>query len=622
LIEVTRDEYESLIKRLEHEAAVDPSGYRRRLGALALLGYGYLAAAVLLLVCGTVLIGWLSATSAALLLVAKKTGWALAAIAFVASRTLGVRITPPQGHRLVRQQCPQLFAQIDEIRARLRSPRVHRVLLTGEFNAAIVQHPRLSRLGGSCNYLLLGLPLMQCLSAAEFEAVIAHELGHLSGAHGRFGAWIYRARTSWSRLLSLLSDEKLWGGQVLSRFVSWYGPLFNAYSFVQARQQEYEADRMSVEVVGAAPTAAALLRVAREGEFLGQTFWPGVFRRAYVEPAPDVSPFELLGQAMKQPDPPGSRADWLTKALAQRTGHADTHPCLADRLTALGAAPYEPPPVQESAAEALLGPAAETLRREMDADWRARVRSWWVERHQWASDSRETLAQLERKAHTEPLLSEEELWERARLTDELGGETGRAISLYGELLERNSQHVGGLWRLGQLRLALDDERGIELLSTAARLDPTLEEPACAAVVGFHRRHGREAEAREHERRAWRPDPARRERITVHARDRFAEHGLTPATTAELVRRLSALGSIRQAFLVRKHVGQRAMLVRGVQSTAPWWKLLDSGSEKSLIAKIMRECRMLPDMLVVSLQVAGGLKAPMQRVPGSEIFRRS
>jgi Zn-dependent protease with chaperone function len=622
---MTRDEYESLVRRLEQEAAANPSGYRRKLGALALLGYGYMAAAVAVVVCVAVLIGWASATSAALLLVVKKTGWALAALTFLATKTLGVRISPPQGHRLTRRRCPQLFDLIDQVRVKLRAPRADRVLLTGDFNAAIVQHPRLGYLAGSRNYLLLGLPLMQCLSPAEFEAVIAHELGHLSGAHGRFGAWIYRVRIGWSRLLSVLQSQPLWGGRLFTRFIGWYGPLFNAYSFVQARQQEYEADRMSVEVVGALPTAAALLRVAREGEFLGETFWPGVFRRADEEPIPSLSPFTLLGSALRQPE---AGADWLARALAQRTGHGDTHPCLADRLQAIGTAARDPEPVEVSAAEALLGPAHEHLKRELDEGWRSRVRSWWVKRHQYASDSRVRLATLERRARTEPLMSEEELWERARLTEEFGCDADLAMGLYSGLLERNGQHVGALWRLGQMLLARDDARGIEQVEEAVRIDPTLEQSACAAVVGFHRRHGREAEAKEYERRSWRLVPelgeARRERLTVRARDRFVPHGLEESTTAELVRRLEALG-VREALLVRKQIRrqtERSVLVLAIRSAVPWWKRLDPGSEKDVVARIGRECRVAPEMLVVSLHFSGGLRGPLQRVAGSQIYRRS
>jgi hypothetical protein len=126
------------------------------------------------------------------------------------------------------------------------------------------------------------------------------------------------------------------------------------------------------------------------------------------------------------------------------------------------------------------------------------VRQWWGKRHQYAKESRSRLVTLERKADVEPL-SEEEHWDRARFTEEFVS-SDAAMVLYVQILERNPQHVGALWRRGQLLLARNDPQGIDQLSAAARIDRKLEQPACAAVVGYHRRHGREVEAKEYERR--------------------------------------------------------------------------------------------------------------------------
>ena len=59
---MTEDDFESLVRRLEQEAATNPAGYRRKLGALAFLGYGYIAAILTLLIGGAVLIIWAGIT--------------------------------------------------------------------------------------------------------------------------------------------------------------------------------------------------------------------------------------------------------------------------------------------------------------------------------------------------------------------------------------------------------------------------------------------------------------------------------------------------------------------------------------------------------------------------------
>ena len=628
---MTQEDFEpaplrSLVRRLEQEAAANPASYRRKLGALAFLGYGYIAATLALLVGGAALILWMGTTVSHAMLLLGKVGWAFLVLIYVVLRAMWVRLEPPQGRELTSAECPELFQLIEEVRVKVQAPRVNTVLLTSDFNAAIVQHPRFGIFGGNRNYLMLGLPLLQTLSPEEFQAVIAHEFGHLSGAHGRFGAWIYRLRTGWSRLLGALQAHNHWGAALFTRFFNWYAPLFGAYSFVQARQQEYEADRRSVEAVGRDATASALLRVNTHGEFLSETFWPSIFKRADADPAPTMSPFSMLGTSFQQRDPAFSPERALAKSLGQRTGYSDTHPCLADRLKAIAVEPYVPASIESSAADALLGATVEGLRRDLDERWRNSVKQWWDRRHQYANESRQRLALLERKSEVEPL-SEEEYWDRARFTEEFGS-SDAAMALYVQVLERNPQHVGALWRRGQLLLARGDSHGIAQLSAAARLDRKLEQPVCAALVGFHRRHGREVEAKEFERRFWelteQVELARRERTTVRSTDRLIGHGLTPEGVAGFARNLQRIEGLERALLVRKAVKyqpERALFVLGVISDTPWWKWTIRSQEKELVARIGRECGPPGDILVVSLRLNTAFRRPFRFVPGSEIYRR-
>jgi len=625
---MTQDDFESLVRRLEQEAAANPAGYRRKLGALAFLGYAYIAATVLLLIGGAAGIVWMVTSVSHALLLLGKLGWAFLVLIYVVLRAMWVRLDAPQGRPLTSTECPELFMLIESLRTKGGAPRLDRVLLTGDFNAAIVQQPRFGIFGGTRNYLMLGLPLLQSLSLLEFQAVVAHEFGHLSGAHGRFGAWIYRLRTGWARLLTALQRHGHWGAALFTRFFNWYAPLFSAYSFVQARQQEYEADRMSVAAVGREATASALLRVNMQGEFLAETFWPSIFKRADADPAPVMSPFSILGPSMKLRDPNAAPDRSLAKALAQRTGYGDTHPCLADRLKAIGVEPYVPDVIESSAAEALLGTAVESLRRELDERWRSSVKPWWDKRHQYASESRTRLALLERKASSESEpLSEEELWDRARFTEEFGS-SDSAMVLYVQLLERNPHHVGALWRRGQLLLAQDDPQGIDQLSAAARIDRKLEQPACAAVVGFHRRHGREVEAKEYEKRYWelseQGELARRERAVVRSSDRLMGHGLDAAVVAGLAQNLQQVAGVKRALLVRKvlkYQPERPLFVLGIVSDAPWWKPVSAAAEKELVARVSREWRAPGDALLISLHLNSAFRGPFTRVRGSEIFRR-
>ena len=180
---MTNEEFEAIVKNLEQRSAERPGAYKLKVLLLALLGYAYIGFIIAIVagLLGGVAWGILSGQVKVNLLV-----WKLAAplliLAGIILRALWVEIPRPAGIPLNRESAPSLFDAVDSLRRALNSPTVHEVLITEDFNASVAQIPRLGILGWHKNYLTVGLPLMQALSPQQFQAVLAHEFGHLSGA--------------------------------------------------------------------------------------------------------------------------------------------------------------------------------------------------------------------------------------------------------------------------------------------------------------------------------------------------------------------------------------------------------------------------------------------------------
>src|ERR1044072_3131247 len=240
---MTHEEYLEMVRRLEEFAGREPKKYALRVGVLAALGYAYVLLVLAFVATLIYLLFWLTFLGGRFNFYVIKFGWVLLMLAWVVLRALWVRLPAPEGIRLTREQAPRLFELADELAAKLEAPRVHVLQVDGEYNASLAQVPRLGPFGWQRNYLTLGLPLMQALTPEQFRAVLAHELGHLSGNHGRFGSWVYRVRQTWVQLLVRLEREERWGAFAFTKFVNWFAPYFNAYSFVLARRHEYEADK-------------------------------------------------------------------------------------------------------------------------------------------------------------------------------------------------------------------------------------------------------------------------------------------------------------------------------------------------------------------------------------------
>lgn len=225
--------------------------YKFKLFLLALLGYAYIFSVLALLLVLASLLFWSILTGKGLNSFVIQLEIALIVVTAIVLRSLWVRLPSPEGLRLTKREQPRLFEMIDQIRRAVRGPRLHAVLLTEEFNASVVSIPRLGLFGWHRHYLLIGFPLIHALPDDEFRATIAHEMGHLAGAHGRFSNWIYRINATWFRLMCALTGRREWASLLFNRFFRWYVSYFASYSTTLLRNHEFAADRCAAKAVSA-----------------------------------------------------------------------------------------------------------------------------------------------------------------------------------------------------------------------------------------------------------------------------------------------------------------------------------------------------------------------------------
>ena len=258
---MTPERFEKVAARFERFAASWPRLYRWTLALVGAAGLGFvgfwllLSAALLL----AVVAGLVARPNFALI----KIGIPVALLCWTLVKATWVRFDRPEGIPLSRADAPAAWAELDRLRKLGRLPRVHRLLVDDQLNAAMAQTPRLGIFGWPHNDVVVGLPFMLALSPQQFGAVLAHELGHLSGQHGRTGARIHRVRATLYQAATSLKARRSALAGPFRAFLGWYGPWFQAASLALARQQEREADRFSA-LPAQVYLRGILLAVARE----------------------------------------------------------------------------------------------------------------------------------------------------------------------------------------------------------------------------------------------------------------------------------------------------------------------------------------------------------------------
>jgi Zn-dependent protease with chaperone function len=219
------------VQRLEVLANQQPDLYRQRVAWLAALGYGFLIFVIVILLglFGGCL--WFVAATGNIWIAMTKgvIGFPLAARlaieSFIILASLLNTFNPLSGIALNRDQAPQLFVLLDELCRRLQVAMIDHIILDRDLNAGVFQAFNLRQ---PENYLVLGLPLMQALSPEQFQATIAHELGHLSDNHSHFAGYIYRTRTAWPFIAHYLSERGTFHILLLIKiFFDWYVPFFS-----------------------------------------------------------------------------------------------------------------------------------------------------------------------------------------------------------------------------------------------------------------------------------------------------------------------------------------------------------------------------------------------------------
>ena len=579
-------EFEELVKELQADSARHPGLYRIRVMLLAAMGYAFLVGSFVglsLFTIGFVYLLLKSHTAA----IALKLLAPLGALMFIMMRALWVKIDDPEGMELTSDRVPDLFELIVSVRDEVSGPTIHQVLLNSEFNAGIMQVPRLGVFGWQKNFLVLGLPYLQALTPAEFRAVVAHEMGHLVGAHGRSGIWIYRQGKAWNQLQQQLETEKKAASAFFSSFLRWYMPMYNAYTFVMRRAHEYDADRLSAAVSGSRVAADMLTRTAVVGRWVSLEFWTDVWGRTRSTPEPPRDVMAELGRRARVPSDPARVEEAITAVLAEETSAMDTHPSLKERLGALGEDARIPAPFEVSAADELLGPELTSLQDRLGLIWSSQVTSRWQELNAAAVTQQKRLLELEAMGADTPMTTELR-WERACLLSQ--EDRTQEVEQLVEGIVADAPHFAqakAAW--GMILLKREDEGGFACIDQALDLGGFDPEACCREAFGYLTSRGRPEEAARYRKRfldyQQALEAARKERSAFVVGDAIEPHGLEESHLTAWREVLARFPDILSARIAQKrlaHFPESPMLVLAIEIRISFWKhtLLGVKKEKA------------------------------------------
>lgn len=599
---------EELAAFYEQMARERPRRYRATIAGLAVLGYAFVGAVFVCLVVAGLLLLRVRAAQAIVGSIA--CFWT----ALQVLRSFWVRRVESPGLVLAAEDAPALFAMVERLRSALDCRPPSRIVLDADCNAS----QDATRWGRRAGTMTIGLPLLLALPLEEVEAVVAHELGHVSRVHGAFNLWIYRVHGTWSRLAQLLGQ----GGVVahlMGRFARWYFPRFAGCAQVLSRSFERHADREAARLTRPAVLASALARIHVTDSWMEEEFWPELSRRARAEADVAEGLFDRLAEALASPVPDLERR--LREMLARRTMYWDTHPSLGERVAELGMPVPVLAPVAGTAAAALLGPAQQRLARATERAWFEHTGAAWQHHAAELGRSEERLRALD--AGPSPGDVEAD-WERAQLTEQVHGPDA-AVPHYRAVLAASPEHRRAQYALGRILLQRRDPAGEELVR-ASLLDPWLAPYAYQLLFEHLSASGRHDEAGRTHRLAAAHDEALQaagpERSALTKSDVLSPHGLAEPELARLRAQLAGRAHLDEAYLVQKRVTrfpEKPCFVLGVVVRVAWYRPVAAGFVDTLVSQIASEVAFREPLLVVSLRDQRALLKKVRAVEDGRIF---
>lgn len=602
---------------IQSHPSPDPA-LRRRLLAFGAIGYLYLGAVIAIavaLAAYAIAHGvWQGALFSAVFV------WLVVA-------TLHAAVPAPYGVRVSRAEQPALFRAIDRARGALRAPPVDTVVVTGELNAAVVERPALGIVGPARRWLVVGLPLLHALPTDEVEAILAHEFAHLARGDGRSTRWVGRVAVGWERLVASLQARQSWIGPLFLPFLRWYLPRLETLLAGGSRAAELEADRLAARAAGAETFARALVRLQVRQRQEAFALLPSLLAGSRDAAAPPGDAFERLLGGLRAPVGEDAAAGDLSILLRDRTLGEHSHPSLADRTEALGAArtaaewSAELARTPSSAADTLLEPS-DSLQALAGEAWTAGFGMIWEE-------CRLDVLTMERETDAGGSAAR---WARARWAARCEPPAA-AIPLLRAFVAEHPSHHEAMLELGLLLSGHAPEREAE--EGAALLERVAATESIAAL--------RAAEAlQEHYARAgWPESVARCRRRTVELRhaamrnlresgtlgtgDVLRPYRPVPAAVEALAAELEARPRVERAYLVEKRT--RALpgspvVVLALEVAVPWYRPT-FGSANALLCEELLPLLPAPpgaDRLVVALE-SGRVRRRLRRLAGAEVFRR-
>ena len=294
----------------------------------------------------------------------------LALATLLSYRSIITKPLQPAGLIINDKKLPKIFHLIQSFNQHFKRPIIQRVVITEQYELDIIKTPRWVLPFWTHNTLVIGLPVLLCLSPKQFECMLARRLGQFSKHHNRLTNWLYQLRAIWRQFYLSYKKQKYPDSKILQWLCASYAAIYDTVTVYAARKDELYADLYAMELFNHEDVREMITADMVYRDYLKNHFWPAVAKFAATQSKSPAAPYQKITPTIQAHLKTGKLNALVNKIFTSYPGWQDPNPSLQKRLENIGHdSPYMPEPQGASAATHYLGAALNTVIDIMNKLW-------------------------------------------------------------------------------------------------------------------------------------------------------------------------------------------------------------------------------------------------------------
>ncbi len=350
---------------------------------------------------------------------------------------------------------PSFKQLLQSLCIKLNTRMVNEVYINDKLNAGISQVQTIKLIGAKKIKLIIGLPMLCALDADQFKYILGHEVSHLPTITA-ISNWATKQQMRWVMIEYKANTTRSGWLRLINKFTKWYIPYLTRFINENKVQNEYLADALAAQLLGAKETANTLILFTLRTKWL-EGFWKEVIE-INKKQTELINPYQLMLNNAKQPITLETAQKYLEELSEKAEANSkllQTHPSLAQRVAALNQnlTPFEFG-IGQSMLEKYFSNHMNTFLAIFDDVWRKSYA------YQWSLNYNNYQKYL--NYQTQFPLPFEALVDYADLAA-LFDPLKNAIPIYHQILNQEPQHVLANVKVGSYYLSEQDNSGIDYL---------------------------------------------------------------------------------------------------------------------------------------------------------------